>query len=138
MPSRFTDTHAMSLVAPILYPGEQVLFRARGVEKPWYSWIFYRLGSLLWRYWLVVTTNQRIIFVQHAGIFGGYQAKRSEAFAHSELDEVSLGWGIWNKTLSARSTRKRLSRNVIIPRSWMRGNFDAAKGALGTWSAREH
>ena len=123
----------MSLVAPRRYPGEQGLFRARGVEKPWYSRVFSRLGSLLWRYWLVVATNQRIVFVQHSGIFGGYAAKRSEAFSWGELDQVSLGWGIFNKTLHARSTAKRLSRSVIIPRGWMKGNFDAAKGTLGTW-----
>jgi len=133
MAMRFTDQHAMSLVAPLLFPGEQVLFRARGVEKPWYSWVFYRLGALLWRYYLVVATNQRIVYVQHAGIFGGYKAKRSEAFAWGELDQVKLGWGIFNKTLRVRSTQKRLSRDVIIPRGWMRGNFDAAKGTLGAW-----
>jgi hypothetical protein len=133
MALRFTDQHAMSLVAPLLYPGEQVLFRARGVEKPWYSRVFSRLGSLLWRYWLVVATNQRVIFVQHAGLLGGYAAKRNEALAWSELDEVALGWGIFNRTLRARSAEKRLSRNVIIPRGWMRGNFDAAKGTLATW-----
>lgn len=133
MALRFTDQHAMSLVAPLLYPGEQVLFRARGVEKPWYSLIFYRLGSLFWRYWLVVATNQRLVFVQHGGIFSGYSAKRNEAFAWSEIDQLSLGWGIFNKTLRARSTTKGLSRNVIIPRGWMKGNFDAAKGTLGAW-----
>lgn len=133
MALRFTDRHAMSLVAPLLFPGEQVLFRARGVEKPWYSRVFSRLGSLMWRYWLVVATNQRIVFVQHAGLLGGYQAKRHDAFGWSELDQVSLGWGIFNKTLSVRSAQKRLSRNVVIGRTWMRGNFDAAKGTLDAW-----
>ena len=133
MAFRFTDQHAMSLVAPLLYPGEQVLFRARGVEKPWYSRVFSRLGSLLWRYWLVVATNQRIVFVQHSGLLGGYAAKRHDAFAWGELDQVSLGWGIFNKTLSTRSSVKKLSRSVIVPRGWMRGNFDAAKGTLGAW-----
>ncbi len=133
MAFRFTDQHAMSLVAPLLYPGEQVLFRARGVEKPWYSRVFSKLGSLFWRYHLVVATNQRIVFVQHGGIFSGYSAKRHDAFAWNELEQVSLGWGIFNKTLRARSTAKGLSRDVIIPRGWMRGNFDAAKGMLGTF-----
>lgn len=133
MALRFTDAHAMSLVAPHLYPGEQVLFRARGVEKPWYARMFSELGSLFWRYWLVVATNQRIVFVQHGGIFSGYKAKRTEAFAWGELDQVSLGWGILNKTLGVRASRKKLSRKVIIPRRWMRGNFDAAKGAVATW-----
>lgn len=133
MALRFTDQHAMSLVASHLYPGEQVLFRARGVEKPWYSVVFYRLGSLFWRYWLVVATNQRVIFVQHKGLFGGYGAKRTEAFAWSELDQVALGWGIFNKTLRVRGKNKGLSRNVIVPRGWMRGNFDAAKGTVTAW-----
>ncbi len=133
MAFRFTDQHAMSLVAPHLYPGEQVLFRSRGVEKPWYSRVFSRLGSLFWRYWLVVATNQRIVFVQHKGLLGGYAAKRTEAFSWAELDQVSLGWGIFNKTLSVRGRAKGFSRSVIIPRGWMKGNFDAARGATSTW-----
>ena len=78
MAFRFTDQHAMSLVASHLYPGEQVLFRSRGVEKPWYSRLFWELGSFMWKYWLVVATNQRIVFVQHKGLLGGYAAKRTE------------------------------------------------------------
>jgi hypothetical protein len=135
MALRFTDPHAMSLVVPHLYPGEQVLFRARGVEKPWYCRLFSELGTLLWRYWLVVATNQRILFIQHGGILSGYKGKRTEAFAWNELDRVALGWGIFNKTLSVRSEHKRLARNVIIPRRWMRGNFDAARGAVTTWQS---
>lgn len=133
MALRFTDQHAMSLVSSHLYPGEQVLFRARGVEKPWYGRVFSSFGSFLWRYWLVVATNQRIVFVQHKGILGGYAAKRTETFAWSELDHVGLGWGIFNKTLSIRSKAKQLSRAVIVPRGWMKGNFDAAHGATTTW-----
>lgn len=133
MAMRFTEQHAMSLVAPLLFPGEQVLFRARGVEKPWYARMFFRVGALFWRYWLVVATNQRLVYVQHGGIFSGYKAKRNEAFAWGEIDKVALGWGIFNKTLRARSTQKQLSRDVIIPRGWMRGNFDAATGAVGAW-----
>ncbi|MBS2014160.1 MAG: PH domain-containing protein [Deltaproteobacteria bacterium] len=133
MAFRFTDQHAMSLVAPHLYPGEQVLFRARGVEKPWYSRVFSRIGAFMWRYWLVVATNQRIVFVQHKGVLGGYAPKRTETFAWSDLEQVSLGWGIFNKTLVVKSKAKQLSRAVVIPRGWMKGNFDAAKGATTTW-----
>ena len=79
--------------------------------------------------WLVVATNQRIVFVQHKGLLGGYAAKRTETFAWNELEQVSLGWGIFNKTLVVKSQAKQLSRAVVIPRGWMKGNFDAAKGA---------
>jgi hypothetical protein len=138
MAFRFTDQHAMSLVGPLLYPGEQVLFRARGVEKPWYSRIFSRIGALMWRYYLVVATNQRIVFVRHAGLLGGFGAKSNDAYAWGELDQVSLGWGIFNKTLSVRSAKKGFARNVIIPRMWMAGNFDAAKGTLDVWQQNKH
>lgn len=130
MAFRFTDQHAMSLVAPHLFPGEQVLYRARGVEKPWYSKLFSRIGAFMWRYWLVVATNQRIVFVQHGGLLSGYAAKRCEAFAWGELDRVDLGWGIFNKNLVVRAAAKRLARTVVVPRGWMKGNFDAAKGMV--------
>ena len=129
----FSEQHAMSLVGPLLYPGEQVLYRARGVEKPWYSTILFRFGALFWRYWLVVATNQRLVLIQHKGLLGGYGAKRSETFAWNELDNVALGWGIFNKTLRFQSAAKRFARSIIVPRFWMKGNFDAAQGALGAW-----
>jgi hypothetical protein len=138
MALRFTDQHAMSLVAPHLFPGEQVLFRARGFEKPWYSYVFSRLGSFLWKYWLVVGTNQRLVFVQHGGLLGGYSAKRHESFAWSELDRVDIGWGFFSKNLKVGSKAKRLSRTVIVPRGWMRGNFDAAKGMNAAWQQNRH
>lgn len=138
MAFRFTDQHAMSLVAPLLFPGEQVLYRARGVEKPWYSTVLWKLGSLFWRYWLVVATNQRLILVQHKGLLGGYGAKRNETFSWSELDQVALGWGIFNKTLRFKSAAKRFARNIIVPRFWMKGNFDAAAGASGAWEQNRH
>jgi hypothetical protein len=138
MAFRFTDQHAMSLVAPLLFPGEQVLFRARGVEKPWYSTIFWKLGSLFWRYWLVVATNQRLVLVQHKGLLGGYGAKRNETFGWNELDQVALGWGIFNKTLRFKSAAKRFARSIIVPRWWMKGNFDAAQGAAGAWEQNRH
>ena len=129
MAVRFTDQHALALVAPSLYPGEQILFRARGFEKPWYSYLFLRLGAFLWRYWLVVATNQRVLFVQHAGLLGGHAAKRTEAFAWSELDHVRVGWGIFTRKLVAKvSGRGRRAPAVVIPRGWMRGNFAAAEG----------
>jgi hypothetical protein len=130
----FTDPHAMSLVAPYLYPGEQILLRARGVEKPWYSRIFSTLGRPSWRYWLVVATNQRLVLVEHGSQVTGYAAKRANAFTWAELDRVALGWGLWNKALHVR-TPTRVSRTIIIPRDWMRGNFEAAHGVVETWQA---
>ncbi len=138
MAFRFTDQHALALVAPLLFPGEQVLFRARGVEKPWYSTVLWKFGSLFWRYWLIVATNQRLVLVQHNGLLGGYGARRNETFAWSELDQVALGWGIFNKTLRFKSAAKRFARSVIIPRFWMKGNFDAAEGASGAWQQNRH
>ena len=138
MALRFTDRHALSLVAPLLYPGEQVLFRARGVEKPWYSMVLWKLGSLFWRYWLVVATNQRLVLVQHEGLIGGYGAKRNETFAWNELDEVALGWGTFNKTLRFRSVTQRFARSISVPRFWMKGNFDAAQGVSDAWEKKHH
>jgi len=134
MAFRFTDSHAMSLVAPSLFPGEQVLFRARGVEKPWYSYVFWKFGSFLWKYWLVVGTNQRLIFVQHGGLLSGYSAKHTEAHGWQELDRVHFGWGLFNKDLVVRSQAKRLSRTIIVPRFWMKGNFDAGTRMAQQWN----
>ena len=133
MAFRFTDQHAMSLVAPLLFPGEQVLFRARGVEKPWYSTVLWKLGGLFWRYWLVVATNQRLVLVRHRGLLGGYSARRSEPFGWTELDQVALGWGVFNKTLRLTSATAGLARTIVVPRFWLRGNFDAVVGAIGVW-----
>ena len=135
MPLTFTDRHATSLVAPSLAAGEEILFRCRGIEKPWYSQIFWRLGAFFWKNWLVVGTTQRLLFVQYGGLLGGYAAKGTHAFGWHELDEVKLGWGVFNKTLRARSARKGLSRSVVLGRFWMKGNFAAAEGMTRQWES---
>ena len=42
----FNETHIQNLINPQLAPNERVLFNARGVEKPWYSRVFSRFGSM--------------------------------------------------------------------------------------------
>jgi hypothetical protein len=133
MPFRFTNEHAMSLVAPHLLPGEQVLHRSRGVEKPWYSRLFSRMGSLFWRYWLVVGTNQRVIFIRHKGLFGGYGMKEVESVQLAHVDELRLGWGIFNKNLRVRSAAARINRTVVIPRFWLKQNLPDGEGMVQTW-----
>jgi hypothetical protein len=132
----FSEKHALSLVTPQLGPNERLLFRARGVEKPWYSRIFSRLGSLFWRNYLVAATDQRILFVQHGGLLSGYAAKKIDSFAWHEIDRTQLGWGIFNKNLAVRSQARGFSKTVVLGRFWMKGNFPAAEGMVQTWQQR--
>jgi hypothetical protein len=136
MALRFTDQHAMNLVTPNLFPGEQVLYRASGVERPWYSRLFSRLGWIFWRYYVIVATNQRVIFVQHKTIWGGYAAKKVDSFAWGEVERTSLGWGVFQKTLAVRAPARGFSKRVHVPRFGLAGNFDGARGIVGTWNAR--
>jgi hypothetical protein len=129
----FNEKHALSLVTPQLGPNERLLFKARGVEKPWYSRIFSRLGSLFWRNYLVAATDQRILFVQHGGLLSGYAAKKVDALAWHEIDRTQLGWGIFNKNLAVRSQARGFSKTVVLGRFWMKGNFPAAEGMVQTW-----
>ncbi len=133
MALRFTEQHAMTLVAPHLFPGEQVMYRATGVERPWYSRLFLRLGSLFWRYYLVVATNQRILFVQHATLLGGYKEKKVDSFGWGEIDRATLGWGVFQKKLAVRAPARGFTKSVHIQRFWLKGNFDAAAGIVQTW-----
>jgi hypothetical protein len=129
----FSEKHALSLVTPQLGPNEQLLFRARGVEKPWYSRIFSRLGSLFWRNYLVAATNHRLLFVQHGGLLSGYAAKRVDALGWHEIDRANLGWGLFNKNLAVRSQARGFSKTVVLGRFWMKGNFPSAEGMVQTW-----
>jgi hypothetical protein len=130
----FNEKHAMSLLTPQLAPNERVLFRARGVEKPWYSRIFSRFGSLFWRNYLVAATEQRLLFVQHGGLFSGFAAKRVDALGWHEIDRTQLGWGIFNKNLAVRSQARGFAKTVVLGRFWMKGNFPAAEGMVQTWN----
>ncbi len=129
----FTDQHAMTLVSPLLFPGEQVLFRARGVEKPWFSSLLWQFGAVFWRYWLVVATNQRLVLIEHGGCFRRYAPTKNETFAWAELDRVALGWGVFNRTLRLESSGRDLARSIVVPRSWMKRNWHAAEGVCSTW-----
>lgn len=130
----FSDTHAMSLVAPHLAQGERVISRARGVEKPWYSQLLSRLGSFLWRNYLVVATDQRVLFVQHAGLLGGFAAKKVDAIGWHEVDQAHLGWGVFNKNLTVRSSQRDFKKTVVLGRFWMKDNFAGAEALVGAWS----
>ncbi len=136
----FHDRQAMTLVAPVLYPGEQVLFRARGAQKPWYAVWLGGLGKPFWKYWLVIATNQRIVFVQHAHVReeaqrsgGEYVTVGTDAFAWDEVDDIELDARLLGMTLRVRVECKNISRRVFVPRGWMRGNIHAAYGIADTW-----
>ena len=130
----FNEKHAMSLLTPQLAPNEQLLFRARGVEKPWYSRIFSRFGSLFWRNYLVAATDRRLLFVQHGGLFSGFAAKKVDSLGWHEIDRTQLGWGIFNKNLAVRSQARGFAKTVVLGRFWMKGNFPAAEGMVQTWN----
>lgn len=130
----FTDLQVQSLVAPHLAVGERVVARARGVEKPWYSRLFLRLGSLLWRNYLLVATDQRLFFLRHAGLLGGKKVKEVEALHWSEIDQARLGWGVFTKSVVVRASSRRFSRTVCLGRFWMKQNFPNAEAIVRTWS----
>ncbi len=131
----FNENHATSLLTPQLAPNERVLFRARGVEKPWYSRVFSRFGSMFWRSYLVAATDQRLLFVQHGGLLSGFKTKKVDALRWQEIDRTQLGWGIFNKNLTVRSQAKNFTKTVVFGRFWMKGNFPAAEGVVQTWKA---
>lgn len=133
MAFRFTEQHAMSLVAPHLAQGERVISRSRGVEKPWYSRLFSRLGSFMWRHYLVIATDQRVIFIQHATLLGGYAAKKVDALGWHEVDRAELGWGIFNKNLVIRAQARGFAKTVVLGRFWMSNNFPGAEQMVQTW-----
>jgi hypothetical protein len=133
MAFRFTHEHAISLVTPHLLPGEQIVSRSRGVEKPWYSLIFYRMGSIFWRYWLVVATNQRVLFIRHKGLFGGYGMKSMDAVPWQHVEQVKLGWGIFNKNLRVRAPAARIDRTVALNRFWLPNNFGDGEQLVFQW-----
>jgi hypothetical protein len=129
----FNETHATSLLTPQLAPNERLLFRARGVEKPWYSRVFSRFGSMFWRNYLVAATDQRLLFVQHGGLLSGFRAVKVDALRWQEIDRTQLGWGVFNKNLTVRSQARNFAKTVVLGRFWMKGNFPAAEGVVQTW-----
>jgi hypothetical protein len=130
----FNEKHANTLVSTQLAPNERVLYRARGVEKPWYARIFSRFGSMFWRNYVVAATDQRLLFVQHGGLFSGYKAKKVDTLAWHEIDRAQLGWGVFNKNLTINAKQRGFSRTVVLGRFWMKDNFPAAEGMVQTWN----
>jgi hypothetical protein len=133
MALRFTEQHALSLVTPHLYPGEQVLHRARGVEKPWFSRLFFRMGAMFWKNFLVVATNQRLLLLQHKGLLSGYGLHHIEQMSWAQVQEVKLGWGIFEKVLRVKAPVVGGTRKVTLGRFWMANNFGGAEGIARQW-----
>ncbi len=135
MAFRFTDTHALSLVQPHLFPGEQLLHRSRGVERPTWTLLFPKIGAFFHRFYLVVATNQRLLLVQHGGLFSGWKAKEVLSFTWSEVNDMKLGWGIFEKKLHVASSAKRLKKSIAIPRFWMKNNLKSGEGMITAWKS---
>lgn len=136
MAFQFTEQHAMSLVMPHLQPGEEVLHRGRGVERPWWTRLFSKLGSLFWRYYLVVATSHRLLLIRHKGLLGGYGEKSFEALPWGEIESAQLKWGIFEKPLVVTAHQKRWKRNIVMGRFWMKRNFQGGEGIVATWQAQ--
>lgn len=130
----FSEQHATSLLTPNLGPNERILYRARGVEKPWYSRIFSRFGSLFWRNYLVAATDQRLLFIQHGGLLSGFAAKKVDALGWHEIDRTQLGWGVFNKDLAVKSQARGFAKTVTLGRFVMKDNFPAGEGMVQTWN----
>jgi hypothetical protein len=130
----FNEQHAMSLLTPNLGPNERILYRARGVEKPWYSRIFSRFGALFWRNYLVAATDQRMLFVEHGGLLSGFAAKKVDALGWHEIDRTQLGWGVFNKDLAVQSQARGFKKTVVLGRFVMKDNFNAAEGMVQAWN----
>ena len=128
------EKHVTALINPQLAPNERVLFRARGVEKPWYSRVFSRFGSFFWRGYVVAATDQRLLFVQHGGLLSGFAVKKIDTLGWQEIDRTNLGWGVLNKNLTVRSQARGFAKTVVLGRFWMKGNFPAAEGVVQTWN----
>ena len=128
------ENQATSLIQSQLAPNERVLHRARGVEKPWYSYIFSRFGSFLWRNYLVAATDHRLLFVQHGGLLSGFKAQKVDSLGWHEIERTQLGWGIFNKNLTVKAKARGFSKTVVLGRFWMKNNFPAAEGIVQTWT----
>jgi len=130
----FTDAQIQSMLAPQLAQNERIVARARGVEKPWYARIFARLGSLFWRNYLLVATDQRLFLIHHAGILGGKKVKQMDTLAWGEIERAHLGWGIFNKNFSVRAPARGYSKTICLGRFWMKQNFDGAQSIVQCWT----
>jgi hypothetical protein len=136
MALRFSDLHAMTLALPHLAPGEKFLYRALGIERPWWSTVLSRLGFFFWRYFLLVATDQRLVLIRHAGLLGGYGERAVESLGWREIDQAELGWGVLSKTLRVTAHGKRWERAIEVSRFALDGNFAAAEGLVATWERR--
>jgi hypothetical protein len=134
MPLRFTDHYAMSIIQPQLLPQEHVLYKSRGVERPWWTRLFFRMGAFAWRHYLVVATNQRLLLIEHGTVLGGYRPKGTDAMPWSEIDFARLGWGIFEKKLNVRASARRWGHKIALGRFWMKNNFASGQSIVDTWS----
>jgi hypothetical protein len=114
-----------------LQPGEQVQQIVLGTEKPFWTKVFFRIGVFFWKNYVVATTNQRVLFVEYAGLLGGFKSKRVDSVGYNEGVDAALGWGIFNKDLSVKAASRGFSRTVEINRFMRSGHLDTALAMVG-------
>ncbi len=116
-----------------LEPGEVVLHVGHGIEPPWWSG-FLRLGSLLWRHYLLVATDRRLLLVEQR-VRGG--EKRCTALAWTEIARAELGRGLLARPLRLEAPARGLRHRILVPRlSPLAGNLAAVEGVVATWAAQ--
>jgi hypothetical protein len=128
MAIRYSDAYVDTIARAHLQQGEQIIGRAAGVHRPWYT-----LGIMLfWKNYLVIATTHRLLLVEHRR---GFLYDRLEAVHSVPWNAVSNAKvsGLIGKKLKLAYEQKKLTLRLPgflgpIPR-----NVAGAKSVSATW-----
>jgi hypothetical protein len=133
MSLRFTEQTALELVGPHLFPAEQLLHRLRGVEMTRRFGPLSWLASLFGRCYLVVATNQRVLFIEHGGMLSGYRERSVTSLAWPQIAEIAVSERLWRSTLHVRAPAVGLELDLSVGRGSIPNNAAECRRLAATW-----
>jgi hypothetical protein len=128
MAIRYSDAYIETIARAHLQPGEQIIGRAAGIHRPWYT-----LGVMLfWKNYLVIATNQRLLLAEHRRglLYDRLEAVHSVPWNQVANAKVS---GLLKKKLNLAFGQKKIKLNLPGFLGPMPKNVLGAKAVASTW-----
>jgi hypothetical protein len=135
MRPKFSIANALALVSPVLHVGEQILARARGYDRPWCGRWPTPLADALTSGTLVVATNQRLLLLEHTASLSQYTLRKSIVVSWPSIERVHVDADGRDGTLLIEALAHSISRNLVLPNDWLRGNLRGATAIMALWQA---
>jgi hypothetical protein len=127
---KYSNAYAETIARAHLDQDEQILAKAAGVHRPWYTGGF----VWFWKFYYVVATNKRLLLCEHRrGLFYD-RLEAVHSVPWNELNQVKVAGLLLKKTLKIQWAGSKLALRLPRLLSPTPANIVNAKHVATTWN----